>query len=544
MFEQTIKPDSGFHLSNLYLDFLSGSSRIKNYFFSDTPADAALNIGEPGISREIVCQILEKQNTRFNAKARTFQAIEKLRKMGSLCIFSGQQPGLLGGPLLTIYKAVDTVKRAALLEKEIGRRVVPVFWIACDDHDFDEINHTYGVSREGELEKISYDARNEHAVPVGEICLSDKSAYNSLKKGAQKLFGGTDFTEEHFLRLFDAFSPDKCFVEAFAQHLADILPDVGLVFFCPHDKEAKAFSKNFFKQIIERFFKIKGLLDESAASLKKNGYHVQAEKKESAAHLFYHDPDRLPIHFRDDAYAVGDKKLGLPAMLELIDKYPEKFSPDVLTRPVWQSYIFPVVAQTGGPSEIAYFCQIGKLFELFDLVQPYYYPRISATIIEKRYEESIRKYGIGLADLTGDVEQLINRVAEGSFPEDIKKQVSDFRDNLEASYKRFAQSIIEEYDHSLEGMAEQTYGKIDFALKNFEKKIFSSHKKKMQAARGQIYRLAATLYPNRGFQERSLNINYFIAKYGFDVVGHIVDGLSVDTVDHQLIYLSTYLNRE
>ena len=183
MLEPTVKPDSKFHLNGLYLDFLGKSPKLKNYFFSEVPSDVALKIDEPAIDRETVCEILEKQNTNFQARPETFKAIDKLRKFGTLCIFSGQQAGLLGGPLLTIYKAVDTVKRAARLEKEIGRSVVPIFWIACDDHDFDEINHTFSVNRDGELQKVSYEARKEHPVPVGEICLSDKSAYSDLKKG-------------------------------------------------------------------------------------------------------------------------------------------------------------------------------------------------------------------------------------------------------------------------------------------------------------------------------------------------------------------------
>jgi bacillithiol synthase len=267
---------------------------------------------------------------------------------------------------------------------------------------------------------------------------------------------------------------------------------------------------------------------------------VQVEKKQSAVHLFYHDPDRTAIHFLDDSFHVGEKRLGLPGILDLIDRNPEKFSSDVLTRPLWQSYLFPVVAQVEGPSEIAYLGQIGKLFRLFDLARPRYFPRASATILEKRSEELMDKYNIKMDDLTGDIEQLINKIAADSFPADIEEIIQSFRRKMNDEYARFEKAMIA-YDESLEPNSKQTYGKIDFALSNFEKKIFGQHKKKMESVRHQIYKLAELLYPNKNSQERSLNINYFIAKYGFGVVGYIARSLDVGTTEHQTIRLSEFV---
>jgi uncharacterized protein YllA (UPF0747 family) len=247
----------------------------------------------------------------------------------------------------------------------------------------------------------------------------------------------------------------------------------------------------------------------------------------------------MPIHYRDDAFHVGEKLLGLPAMLDLIDKYPERFSPDVLTRPIWQSYLFPVVAQSGGPSEIAYFFQIGRLFELFGLVQPYYFARAGATIVEKRQEDIMSRLNISYADLAGDVEQLVNRIAEESFPEDIKTRVGRFREGFNEEFEDYAGFLID-YEKNLEPMIKQTRGKIDFALSNLEKKILSQHKKRMETTRGQIYRMAEAIFPDDVLQERKLNINYFISKYGFGVVDFIFDSLDVGTDDHQLIYMSRF----
>jgi len=526
--------------TKLYSDFLSGTTPITRYFSLGNAAEVANRIGPPKVDREILCDILLKQNQKFGAKPKALGAIEGLRQMDALCIFSGQQAGLFGGPLLTLYKAIDIVKRAHILEKQLSRPVIPIFWIAADDHDFAEINHTYYVNPEGDLVRIGYNHPDDNQVPIAEICLESQEEYSALKEQAEKAFGGTDFSNELLKRLFTAYTPEKCMAGAFAEYMTDIMPDCGLVFFCPTDKDIKFHSRDFFKRLTESHFRLKQLLEETNNFLVEDGYHIQVEKKSSAVHLFFHDPDRTAVHFLDDSFHVGKKRLGLPGILDLIDRNPEKFSPDVLTRPLWQSYLFPVVAQVGGPSEIAYFGQIGKLFRLFDMAAPRYYPRTSATIVDKKSEELFEKYNFGMDDLTGDIEQLINRVAAESFPKDIEEKIKSFRRLLDDEYSRFEKDMIT-YDETLEPNSKQAYGKIDFALNNFEKKIFGRHKQKMQSVRNQIYKISEILYPDKNLQERSLNINYFIAKYGFNLVGFIARNLDIGTTENQIIPLSKFV---
>jgi len=541
MKEQSVKLIKEFHLSNLFLDFLDEKPAIRKYFLSGSPEHVAGRIENSRVDRIVLSDILYRQNTEFRAKAGTFISIENLRRDNSLCIFAGQQAGLYGGPLLTLYKAIGIVKRAHILERELHRPVVPVFWIAADDHDFEEINHALMLNQQGEIEKLSYDHPPGARVPAAEILLDNEEAYDKLIDTTQKVCGASEFTGELYQRLFSAYSLKNDFVHAFGQFMLDILPDLGLVMFSPADREVKALSKGFFKRLAEGHYRMKELMQETADSLEDDGYHLQVEKKDSAVHLFYHTPHRIAIHFANDAFLVEDKKLGLSAFLDLIDKHPEKFSPDVLTRPLWQSYLFPVVAQAGGPSEIAYFSQIGKLFELFNLAQPYYYFRPALTIVERRHEIFLRDLSIGLSDVTGDVEELINRVTAHSFPKEMEAKIAEFRGKFEEDYQRFFMAV-RQFDESLEPMGKQTYGKIDFALNALEKKIYDHHKKKMESTRNQIYKLASALFPAKNLQERSLNINYYMAKYGPKVVDFIVEKIDVNSIDHQLLYISEFLS--
>ncbi|MCX6827119.1 MAG: bacillithiol biosynthesis cysteine-adding enzyme BshC [candidate division Zixibacteria bacterium] len=537
--ERSVTPSKEFCYSELFLDFLNWKPSLEKYFSSQESLEVAAKLGQTKVDRNLLCDVLIRQNISFKAKPRTFKVIEKLRQEDSLCIFTGQQAGLYGGPLLTLYKAIGITKLARQLERELRRPVAPIFWIAADDHDFNEINHLFYCGHDGDIRKLHYDLPPTRKVPISEIRFDDSQAYELFVQDTRGALGLSDFTDELYTRLFAAYSFNNTLADAFGQYLLDILPDLGLILFSPADKEIKTVSKGFFKHLVEGHFKLKESLEATSLSLKNDGYHIQVEKKESAVHLFFHNPERIPIHFLNDAYVVGEKTLGLTGLLDLIDKYPDKFSPDVLTRPLWQSFLFPVVAQMGGPSEIAYFSQIGKLFNLFNLVQPHYYPRPALTLVEKRQEELLEKYGLNLPDITGDIENVVKRVTIQSFPKEIEAKIADFRAKFEDAYNEFF-SVVRNYDDHLEPMGKQTYGKIDFALNAFEKKIYDHHKQRMQSTRSQIYRLASALFPNSNLQERSLNINQFIAKYGFGIVDFIIKNVDVGTIEHQIIYISEY----
>ena len=525
--------------TKLYQDFIAKSDKIHKFLKTESPSAIASQLQTDNIDRNELVDILQNQNEQFGCGPRTIDSLKKLRDTKTLCVFGGQQAGILGGPLLTIYKLIDVVKRAALLEEELRQPVIPVFWIAGDDHDFDEINHTYTINQENESEKIVLNIESAGDSSVAQLFIEDDDNYSAFKKTIEDNFGGTDFSDNLINSIFDSYSPGTDLVTAFARFMFKILPDTGVILLNPFDKKLKELSKEFFKQVIERHFLIRTALDETEEALLSDGYHIQAEKKETAVHLFYHNPERVPVHYIDDIFVMGDKKLGLPALLDLIERNPEKFSAGVLTRPILQSYLFPTVLQIGGPSEIAYFCQIGKLFDLFKLPQPYYNIRTGATFIEKRPHELMQKYNITIDDLTGDIEEVINRIAQETFPNDIQTAINKYKTNHKSEYDKLA-AIISEYDDSLDHMIEHTYGKIDYTFGNLENKIFTRHKKQIKSIREQIYKIGNLLYPERNLQERHLNIAYFISKYGPGVVKFLGRKLDVNSNEHQMIDIAEY----
>jgi len=536
---QPKQQENRFNYSNLYVDFLNGDEKIRKFLPEASPVRVAPQVVDTPFDRDVLCEILNRQNEHYKAGEKTFEAIEQLRRSNAVCVFTGQQVGMYGGPLFTLYKAAGIVRKAEELQKELNRPVVPVFWLAADDHDFEEINHFHYFEKDGSAGKMIYKAAPSDGLPVSEISFNDSELYAEFVEKTKEVFGESDFTERMYERLFRAYAPDSSMVDAFARYFFSIFPDSGLIMFSPADTEVKKRSRRFFQRIVEQYFNLKTLLEQTDTLLEMDGYHIQAEKKLTAVHLFYHDPERKPIHFADNSFLVGEKMIGQPGLLDLIERNPEKFSPDVLTRPIWQSYLFPVVAHAGGPSEIAYFCQISQLFKPFKLTQPYCFARPTATLVEKHHEELMEKHHLSLEDLTGDVELLINRLLGGYFPEDTEEKLNQLRRKLNGDYKEMARLIID-FDVALKPMTEQTYGKVDFALNALENKVFDRHKKHMKNTRSQVYRLAAALYPYNNLQERSYNINYYISKYGVGIVDYIINSLNYIKTDHKLIHMSQY----
>ncbi len=534
-----IAPSKALGYSDIYLDFLARESRAMTFFPAAGVDDVAGRVSSVKFHRREIVDILKAQNRLYGASDKTLENIERLKDDSAVCIFAGQQAGLFGGPLLVMYKALSLVKAARAYQASLGRPVVPVFWIAGDDHDFEEINHTWVLSRSWELSRISYDTSPAIELPAAEIMFTDVSELQKAKNQLREALGTTDFTSEVYDMVEAAYTAKDTFVSSFGKLMASITADTGLVFFSPGDVKAKRLAADLFRNFIEKEDELQARLKETNEAITRSGYHLQVEKSLNASHLFYNLDGRKPVVREGDGYLVGDVRFDREELLACLHDHPERFSPDVMTRPVLQSYLFPVISQNVGAAELAYLAQVHRIFGLFALVTPYYRVRPSLTVVEKQFEKLMDEHDIAFEHLAGDIEQVVNRVLARSFPRDIEESFNEFREHLQRHFQQFSDRSLQ-YDPGLSALAETTLGKIDFAVKNFESKVFASHKKKSQQTRDRIYRLWHALYPNRNFQERALNVTYFLSKYGRGIIKFLDEKIECEQKSHQLIHLSEF----
>lgn len=536
-----IEPAKVLGFSQIYLDFIEQSEKTKPYYPAISLKDVADKLDNIDYNRDKVADILIRQNKEFGVSKETHDNIKKLLDKKTVCLFSGQQAGLFGGPLLVLIKALSIVKASKMYSEQLGRDVIPIFWIAGDDHDYEEVNHTWLLDRSSNPTKIVYDSKPEIENPTSELFFDKSEALSKSKEELKSILGETDFTVELYRIIDSSYTESDSYVSAFGKLMAKMTENTGLIFFNPGDEGAKKLVIDLFKSIIVKQDELHKVLNETNQMIEKEGYHIQVEKKENSAHLFYNINGRTPISNIGNEFAVGEKRFTQDEILNLIDTEPEKFSPDVMTRPVMQSYLFPVISQKGGAAEIAYFAQMNKAFDLFNLVTPFYKSRPTVTIVEKRFEKLMDQYDIKFEELFGDIEDIINKILSLSFPENIENNFRKLRQNLKNDFKKFTADSLK-FDSSLEKFAEQSMGKIDFTLKAFEGKVFSSHKKKSQEVRDKIYKLWYSLCTNRKFQERSINISYFVSKYGIKFIDFLYNKIDCEESKHQLIKLSEIEN--
>ena len=521
----------------LYLDFLRREPSALRFYPNQAAPSVMQGIDAVEFPREELAEILTRQSTAWGAKPATFKSIEKLKDPRSAVVFAGQQAGLFGGPLLGFYKALWAVKKAARLEQELQRPVAPIFWIAADDHDFEEINHTFVYDVLGEPAQVSYYRSEEAGRPAYQRLFSCSDVFREACEKLSADLGETDFTGELYQRLFSAYREGVDFVTAFGTFMADLFPDIGLVLFSPGDDAFKRLSVPFYRELLSKRKALKSLLSERNKELSAAGYHLQTHKEDSACHLFALTPERTAVHASDDDFRIGERRLSRAEFENLIECEPERLSPDVITRPVLAAYLFPTVAQGGGPSEVSYFAQLAPLYELFGRPAPMFAGRISATVIEKRFERFLKKHQMSVMDFSGDVERVVNQILAKSFPEDLEEKFTELRRLFNHAFNEVAKEAVA-FDRTLEKNAAQMWGKIDHTLSTFEKKVFASHKRKLSDERAAIYRAANAFFPRGALQERSINIIYYISRYGYRFVDYLVERLELSEDKHQLVHIS------
>lgn len=534
-----VTPSRSLGYSGIFLDFLAGKDSARQFFSARRIEDVASRLDVLSYDRERIAAILERQNRAFGASDDTFANIEKLKEKRALCAFTSQQACLFGGPLLIIIKALAIAKAARRYSEQLNRPVVPVFWIAGDDHDFEEVNHTYVLDRQGETARISYETPPAVELPTAEIRFSDVAELEKVKGALKAVLGDTDFTPELYDLIDSSYTTDSTFVTAFGKLVARLTGQFGLILFSPGDPAVKKSAAPFFTEILNKQDELHNVITTTNRHIERHGYHLQVQKKDNVTHLFYNLDGRRPVTRQGDNFFIGDRRYTEDELRQCIDESPDRASPDVMLRPVLQSYLFPVLTQKGGPSEIAYLAQINPIFALFSLAAPYYMARPSVTFVEKRFEKLMAEYEIAFEELTGDIEQVVNRVLAKSFPDNLESTFEQLKRDVEHRFSEFVGESLK-FDPALRQFATQTYGKIDFTLKQFEGKVFASHKKKSKKTRDRIYQLWHTVYPNRALQERSLNVAYFLSRYGLDFISFMYDNIDCEKKAHQVVHLSEF----
>src|SRR5467141_3892189 len=348
------------HQPKLFLEYLDRFEKVKSFYFHPPTMPAvtrsARKLDYPGERRAEVTSILRKQNIDLGAGAETLSNLDRFEK-GAVAVVSGQQVGLFSGPAYSVYKALTAVQIAEELTRG-GIPAVPVFWMATEDHDLDEVRYATWFDQ-GKLRRFELPVV-ETGRPVGEISLGAE-VEPFVREAAELLSSqGNDLLAEY---LTESYRPEETYGSAFAKLFTRLFAQQGLILMDPLDPGLHRVATPLYQHALTERDAVNEKLLQRGRDLDRGGFDAQVKVTSRSTLLFYlGDGVRQVITVSNGKFQAGDKSWPRDELIHLTHAAPGKFSPNALFRPVVQDYLLPTAAYVGGPAEISYFAQSEVLY--------------------------------------------------------------------------------------------------------------------------------------------------------------------------------------
>lgn len=462
----------------------------------------------------------------------------KQLEQGALVVVGGQQAGVLTGPLYSVNKAISVVALAKEQSVKLQRPVVPVFWIAGEDHDLEEINHTYTMSG-ADVKKRAYGERSKRKTMASKTVLN-KEAMTQFIDTVVKDFGETAYTERLRKHLRDALAESDTFTDFFARLMNQLFKEEGLLMIDAADTKFRQYESQNFTHIIRNNVEIAHAVTAQEQAFDRAGYGTPIFSTSEAANLFYvKDDERHLLEYRHDQFVnlAANIKLSREELLAIAESHPEQLSNNVVTRPLMQEMTLPVLAFVGGPGELAYWATLKDAFSVLGLQMPIFAPRLHITLITRQVEQLLKEYDLTVEDVwNGKAMQLKEQFIASVQDEEAKHQIWEIQQQLNEKFAEL-ESHLEAGQISLNKVIMKNK---ETHLKQFnylQQKIEQTILAKNEVTIRKFMKLQNELYPNDGFQERSYNPYQYINEYGPSLIDEMLKKSYEVGNRHYLLYL-------
>lgn len=521
------------HTTRIFSDFLSYSPEIRKFFPTQPEAEHVVASAK-SMPRDLerqsrVADALEKQNSAWGASEATLRNTQHLRE-GAFAVVTGQQVGLFGGPLMSLFKIASALALAKQIQ-HAGVDCVPVFWLATEDHDLDEVNQALFLTHDFKLTPFKANTIGVTGSPVANIRFGEGT--NELVAQAANLLG--ESLAADYLR--ESYAEGETFSNAFAKLYTRIFAAHGLILLDPSDPALHRVAAPFFVDALHRSAELDQDVLERNRELTAAGYHEQVKVTRESTPLFAQvDGKRVPIHRANGNLAIGTERVPGDELEKRVAAAPENFSANVLLRPVLQDYWLPTLAYIGGPAEIAYFAQAGVVYEkLLGRITPIL-PRMSATLIEPRIERLLLKYEVELPELFHGECQLRDCLAVRSLPPDLKDNFELARRAVQVNLQRVSESL-RKLDPMLVEAAQRAASKVGYQVNRLEKRAAQAELRRSEILARHAAQIENALYPNKSLQEREIAALHFYANHGPELINRLVDLAQTRCPEHKVLRL-------
>ncbi|UCZ51835.1 bacillithiol biosynthesis cysteine-adding enzyme BshC [Bacillus shivajii] len=491
--------------------------------------------------RRNIVEVLTQYNKQFSEDEAIYASIEKLKDDRSVTVVGGQQAGLLTGPIYTINKIISILKTARRVENEHGIPVVPIFWMAGEDHDIDEVNHTF-IHNQENIKKLNISERNDLKTPVSERFISADDG----KKVVDELFqflNETEHTRELYHQLTNDVKDGLTYVEWCARILHRLFEGTGLVLMDAACPQIRQIEQPFFKELIKKNDELRGAFIEGANNFKRKNFGEPIAIEESNAHLFVHYQGQRFLLSKNNGVFTDknrSKTWTEDELLEMVDKDPSCISNNVVTRPLMQDFLLPVLSFVAGPGEIKYWATLKEAFHTFNINMPIVEPRLHITFVSRPVEKNLIKVGVNhkavaLNGLSNKKQQWLKSKEKAPY----KTEIENARMQMDEIFSHLS-STFKEYGKEYELLREKYRNKAEDQFVELEKKFEAKLLQENEAGIRRFDLVESEIKPNGNPQERYLNIHSFLNLYGPDLIQRVVSEIpSEDNYagTHAFIYL-------
>lgn len=487
--------------------------------------------------RERLAALLSSFNERIGAGPSTFENIQKLGQAKTVAVVTGQQVGLFGGPAMSVYKAATAIKIAQLLEQS-GYSAVPVFWLASDDSDFEEVRSTQFFNQEGGPLLVNYpgSARSADRM-VGDLPLGPAQLpLNQVQKEAD----GGEFREVILDRLRRAYRSSGTLRESFGCWINSIFADYGLVIFDPLLPGYKSGLTAVFSQSVRSRQDIVAALEKRAQRMNEGGFSAQVHTDASETLLFWIDGEkRYKLECVDGRYrtkSISLIDLTEAEMLQAIEEGAENFAPNVLLRPIVQDHLFPTAVYVAGPAEISYYSQISAISPIWNLEMAVF-PRVGLTVVDRKAQRLLKKYELKPRDIFSSTQfDIIQRIMEKTESQPALGEMDRLRTDLEKKLQHLRQEIGTA-DPTVAEMLSRSERKMLYQLDKVRKRFVMNYRTRSYFLARHLDYLYSHLYPDNRLQERLVNFNHFLFQEGPEFVPRLMSQIAPFCRGHQIFYV-------
>jgi len=506
------------HMSRLFTDYLAMAQApedavVRDWYGTGYRAARVEHAGR-------LADALKVQAIEFGAGSATLENIERVRE-GARVVVTGQQVGLFGGPLLTILKAATAVARAKQATDQTGVEHVPVFWMATEDHDLDEVDQVSLLTKRT-LETLRAGLKTAATVEVGGVVLGPE-VEAVLEQVSEMLEWGPvcDVLRECYVSR-EGYT--ATLGGAFARWMGKLFETQGLIVLDAAGREFHALGAVALRYAIEHAAELEAGLLERTKELEAAGYHAQVLVAPGHSLLFLIDDEtggRAALRRSGETWKAAGKNYTTEELLSILEIAPERLSPNALLRPVFQDCLLPTAAYIGGPAEIAYFAQSEVVYRAVLGETTPVLPRFSATLVEPAIGNVLDQHELRLPGVFGTAEELAQRLGARAMPIEEKRKLAAVGNALDKEL-----TVLEEYlgarDASLGRSAKVSGSKMRYQMNRLRRMAATFELQKEGSLKKHAEALVLNLYPEGQTQERIVAGAWFVARYGDGLVERLV----------------------